>query len=89
MVGVEPTRGCPHKILSLARLPIPSHRHMFMITKTFQISNKILKNFLYINLVPDRLIKLNTRLFKIALRVRSYEKNNNLFIFNYNQCIAG
>ena len=29
MVGVEPTRGCPHKILSLARLPIPSHRHKF------------------------------------------------------------
>lgn len=26
MAGVEPARGCPHKILSLARLPIPSHR---------------------------------------------------------------
>ena len=26
VVGVEPTRCCHHKILSLARLPIPSHR---------------------------------------------------------------
>ena len=29
MAGVEPARGCPHKILSLARLPISSHRHIF------------------------------------------------------------
>ena len=26
-VGVEPTRGCPHQILSLARLPVSSRRH--------------------------------------------------------------
>ena len=28
VVGVEPTRCCHHEILSLARLPIPSHRHI-------------------------------------------------------------
>lgn len=27
VVGVEPTRSCPHQILSLARLPIPPYRH--------------------------------------------------------------
>jgi hypothetical protein len=27
VVGVEPTRSCPHRILSPARLPIPPHRH--------------------------------------------------------------
>jgi hypothetical protein len=27
MEGVEPTRPCGHQILSLARLPIPPHRH--------------------------------------------------------------
>jgi hypothetical protein len=26
VVGVEPTRSCPHRILSPARLPIPPHR---------------------------------------------------------------
>ena len=31
MAGVEPARGCPHKILSLARLPIPSHRHVICV----------------------------------------------------------
>lgn len=25
VVGLEPTRGCPRKILSLVRLPIPPH----------------------------------------------------------------
>ena len=28
MAGVEPARSCLHQILSLARLPIPSHRHI-------------------------------------------------------------
>ena len=49
--GLEPARGCPHKILSLARLPISSLRHklnchIFIIAETFQISNNIFKNFL-------------------------------------------
>ena len=35
MVGVEPTRGCPHKILSLARLPIPSHRQILFDCQLF------------------------------------------------------
>ena len=28
MVGLEPTRVCPQRILSPSRLPIPSHRHI-------------------------------------------------------------
>ncbi len=49
--GLEPARGCPHKILSLARLPISSLRHKLnchinILTETFQISNKILKIFI-------------------------------------------
>lgn len=35
MAGVEPARGCPHKILSLARLPIPSHRLIQLSQKNF------------------------------------------------------
>lgn len=51
--GLEPARGCPHKILSLARLPISSLRHKlnchkFILSETFQISNKILKIFINI-----------------------------------------
>ena len=61
--GLEPARGCPHKILSLARLPISSLRHklnchIFIITEKFQISNKILKNFLTDIFFLTRLIKL-------------------------------
>ena len=49
--GLEPARGCPHKILSLARLPISSLRHklncyIFILAETFQISNKIFKNLI-------------------------------------------
>lgn len=28
MVGLEPTRPCGQQILSLSRLPIPTHRHI-------------------------------------------------------------
>ena len=31
VVGVEPTRCCHHRILSPARLPIPSHRQSSVI----------------------------------------------------------
>lgn len=46
MAGVEPARGCPHKILSLARLPIPSHRLIQL--SYYYNTQKILffKNFL-------------------------------------------
>ena len=36
-VGIEPTRGCPHQILSLARLPISPPRQI----KSVIISKKI------------------------------------------------
>jgi hypothetical protein len=26
VVGIEPTQGCPYRILSPARLPVPPHR---------------------------------------------------------------
>ena len=31
VVGVEPTRSCPHRILSPARLPIPPHRQRLIL----------------------------------------------------------
>jgi hypothetical protein len=31
-VGIEPTRGCPHGILSPARLPVPPLRHGLLRT---------------------------------------------------------
>ena len=31
LVGIEPTRGCPHEILSLACLPIPPQRPMQIV----------------------------------------------------------
>ena len=60
--GLEPARGCPHKILSLARLPISSLRHIFnyhkfILAEKFQISNKIFKNFLITILLFFGLIK--------------------------------
>ena len=62
LAGVEPARGCPHKILSLARLPISSLRHIFnchifILSEKFQISNKIFKNFLITILLFFGLIK--------------------------------
>ena len=52
MAGVEPARSCLHQILSLARLPIPSHRHV-KFSKLQQL--KILK---------QKQIKISRDLFK-------------------------
>jgi hypothetical protein len=43
VVGVEPTRSCPHRILSPARLPIPPHRQP-LIVKHFQ---PLLQSFIF------------------------------------------
>ena len=42
MEGVEPTRPFGHQILSLARLPIPPHRHLYfqIIYTHFRIKNQ-------------------------------------------------
>ena len=32
-MGLEPTRPCGHKILSLARLPIPTLPHMSLLSR--------------------------------------------------------
>src|SRR5712691_10264257 len=34
-VGLEPTRGCPHRILSPARLPVPPFRPTFRVSAKF------------------------------------------------------
>ena len=47
MVGVEPTRSCLHQILSLARLPIPSHRHGYVIILLKQKNIFISNTFMY------------------------------------------
>ena len=31
VVGLEPTRSCPRRILNPLRLPIPSHRHYSVV----------------------------------------------------------
>ena len=42
--GLEPARGCPHKILSLARLPISSLR---LIQLSLYYNNRNILNFKY------------------------------------------
>ena len=44
VVGVEPTRYCYHEILSLARLPIPSHRQVLNRLKYNTIKTKIMQD---------------------------------------------
>ncbi len=34
VMGLEPIRCCHQQILSLPRLPIPTHRHAVKLTKT-------------------------------------------------------
>ena len=46
-VGVEPTRYCYHEILSLARLPIPSRRHIFVRLKYNTIKKQIMQVFFW------------------------------------------
>lgn len=46
MAGLEPARGCPHKILSLARLPISSHRQAFL-------QKSLAKNFSHIDFFAE------------------------------------
>ena len=41
--GLEPARGCPHKILSLARLPISSLRHVLTCQQIY--NNRKILNF--------------------------------------------
>ena len=49
LAGVEPARGCPHKILSLARLPIPSQRLIYSVLLYYQ-KNKLFQE-LFINML--------------------------------------
>ena len=48
VVGVEPTRCCHHEILSLARLPIPSHRHFIRYLAIIAYSKNHCKIFFLI-----------------------------------------
>ena len=37
MERIELSRGCPHRILSPARLPVPPHRHSFYSIQNINI----------------------------------------------------
>ena len=45
MAGVEPARSCLHQILSLARLPIPSHRHIQLSIIKYLVMELVIINF--------------------------------------------
>lgn len=55
MEGVEPTRPCGHQILSLARLPIPPHRHPMQVEERTKHGNEWQEEFHRVKLTDEML----------------------------------
>ena len=61
MERIELSRGCPHRILSPARLPVPPHRHSFDSIQNFNIDMIVFIRKIAVNYRAHRIIEISVR----------------------------